>query len=154
MKDLSSQQELAHLRARVAALEQLLEVHEHTVLEQADRLEGSLADLRREAGERASSEKALRHQTRLLQSVLDGMSDGVVVVDEQGRFLLFNPAAEQILGIGAIDATPAEWPGHYGLFLPDRVTPYPADRLPLVRAMRGEAVNAAEVFVHHARAPQ
>ena len=34
-----------------------------------------------------------REQTRILQSVLDCMGDGVVVADAQGRFLVFNPAA-------------------------------------------------------------
>src|SRR5262249_20574736 len=39
-------------------------------------------------------------------------------------------------------------------YLPDTVTPYPPDQLPLVRAVRGESVDEAEVFVRHARAPE
>ena len=38
---------------------------------------------------------ALREQTRILQSVLDCMGDGVVVADSNARFLVFNPAAAQ-----------------------------------------------------------
>jgi serine/threonine protein kinase/putative methionine-R-sulfoxide reductase with GAF domain len=99
------------------------------------------------------SEEALRKHS-ILQSILNSMSDGVVVADEDGKFLLFNPAAEQILGIGPLDAPPAEWTDRYGLFLPDRVTPYPVRELPLVRAMRSESVNGAEIFVRHPRAPE
>jgi len=112
------------------------------------------AELAERAGELARSEEALQNQTRILQSILTSMGDGVIVVNEQGRFLLFNPAAEQILGIGQTDTTPAEWTQQYGLYLPDRVTPYPPEDLPLTRAMQGEAVNAVEVFVRHSKAPE
>ena len=57
--------------------------------------------------ELARSELALREQTRILQSVLDCMGDGVVVADATARFLVFNPAAERILGHGRIDTPPA-----------------------------------------------
>jgi twitching motility protein PilJ len=40
-----------------------------------------------------------------------------------------------------------------GLFLPDQVTPFPADELPLMRAVRGEEIKDAEFFVRHAQAP-
>jgi signal transduction histidine kinase len=39
------------------------------------------------------------------------------------------------------------------VYLPDQVTPYPADQLPLARAIRGEFVNADEQFLRHAKAP-
>jgi signal transduction histidine kinase len=77
----------------------------------------------------------------------------VVVADDQGKFLLFNPAAEQILRIGKTDAPPEEWTQRYGNYLPDMVTPYPAEDLPLARAMRGEVVDQTELFVRHAELP-
>ena len=42
----------------------------------------------------------------LFHSILESMGDGIVVADEEGRFLLFNPAAERILGIGFTDVVP------------------------------------------------
>ena len=42
------------------------------------------------------AEDALRQQTRILHSILDSMADGVVVADRDGRFMLFNPAAERM----------------------------------------------------------
>lgn len=99
------------------------------------------------------AEAALQDQTHLLNLILDGMSDGVVVANEQGHFLVFNPAAEQMFGSGATDTSEDEWSQQYGLFLPDQVTPFPADEIPLARAIRGEETKDIEMFVRHAKAP-
>ena len=97
--------------------------------------------------ERKRAETALKEQTDLLRSILDHMSDGVVVVDEQRKFLVYSPAAERITGAGPADVPPSEWTDRYGLFRPDGATPYPVDELPLSRALRGEAVDAAEMWI-------
>ena len=92
--------------------------------------------------ELARSQEELRAQARLLQSVLDSMEEGLVAADEHGRFLLWNPAAEKILGAPANTIPISEWAKEYGFYLPDGETPYPAERLPLILAMRGESANA------------
>ena len=102
--------------------------------------------LNREMTERKRAEAARRQQKETLQSILGSVGEGVIVADENGKFLLFNPAAEQILGMGATDAAPDEWTDRYGLYLADMVTPYPTHQLPLVRAIRGEVVDGAEVL--------
>ena len=102
----------------------------------------------------ANSSAALERQTSILRSILDSMGDGVVVADSNGAFLVFNPAAERILGMGRTDGPPAEWSREYGLFLPDMVTPYPSDQLPLARAIRGEEVDQVEIFVRRAESAQ
>jgi two-component system, NtrC family, sensor kinase len=99
------------------------------------------------AEELARSELALREKTRILQSVLDCMGDGVVVADSNALFLVFNPAAARMLGHGQTDASSQDWSRHYEIFLPDRTTPYPVDDLPLVRAIRGESVDNAELYI-------
>jgi PAS domain S-box-containing protein len=99
------------------------------------------------AQELARSESALREQTRILQSVLDGMGDGVVVADSDARFIVFNPAAERILGHGRVESPPQEWSRLYEVFLPDRVTHCPPEDLPLMRAIRGESVDQAELYI-------
>ncbi len=101
-----------------------------------------------QAEEMIRSEQALRAQTRMFRSVLDSMDEGLITTDEHGQFLLWNPAAERILGKGPMNVPLQEWAGHYGLYLPDGVTPFPADQLPLVRAMRGEA-NDVEMFIRN-----
>ena len=76
---------------------------------------------------------ALGEQGRLMTAVLGQMADGVIVADEAGRLLIYNAAAERILGVGPTDATPDQWAESYGLFLPDAITPYPADQIPPAR---------------------
>ncbi|HVJ16645.1 MAG TPA: response regulator [Polyangiaceae bacterium] len=93
------------------------------------------------------SEQRLRRQSHILKAILDGMGEGVVVADQSGKFLLFNRQAEKLLGRGA-RSVPAEcWAENYGLFLPDQKTLLPVDQNPLLRAMAGDAVSEAEVFV-------
>ena len=101
-----------------------------------------------QAEELASSRHALEAQTLMLQSVLDSMTEGLVAADETGKFVLWNTAAEKILGMGAANLAPQEWTEHFGLFLNDTVTPFPSEQLPLARAIRGEA-NTSEMFVRN-----
>ncbi len=95
----------------------------------------------------ARSEGALREQTRILRSVLDCMGDGVVVADSSARFIVFNPAAQRILGHGGTEMPAQEWSRHFEIFLPDRQTPYPVESLPLMRAIAGEATDQAELYI-------
>jgi phosphoserine phosphatase RsbU/P len=88
-----------------------------------------------------------------VREVIDGMADGVMVAGADGRVLLVNTVAHRLLGVGVPDVPPAEYPAVYGLFLPDMVTAYPAEQLPLARAVRGESVPEAEVFVRSRVAP-
>ncbi|HYJ06490.1 MAG TPA: GAF domain-containing protein [Chthoniobacterales bacterium] len=104
--------------------------------------------------ERKRAEEKLSTTNEILQSILSSMADAVIVADPQGNFLLFNPAAERMFGRGATQTASSEWSQQYGLYLPDRVTPFPPDQLPLTRSIRGEEVNNVEIFVRHAKAPQ
>jgi PAS domain S-box-containing protein len=102
----------------------------------------------------ARSEAAFRQQTKLLQSILDSMADGVIVENEAGKMLLLNPAAKHMLGPLPAQVEVEQWAQAYGLYRPDMVTPYPADELPLVRATQGETVEAVELYVRNRHRPQ
>ncbi|MDQ1645769.1 MAG: hypothetical protein QOJ50_1953, partial [Cryptosporangiaceae bacterium] len=69
-----------------------------------------------------TAEAESRRQAGLLGAVLDSISDGVRVVDPEGTFLIQNPAARQMLGLG--DGPDAAC-GTFRAFLPDGVTPFP-----------------------------
>jgi PAS domain S-box-containing protein len=84
----------------------------------------------------------------MLRSVLDSMEEGLAAADEQGKFIIWNPAALKILGLGATNLPSRDWSAHYGLYLQDMVTPFPADQLPLVRAIRGETTTT-QMFVRN-----
>ena len=58
-----------------------------------------------------------------------------------------------MFGAGATKTNASEWSHRYGLYLPDKVTPFPHEQLPLIRSIHGEEVNNVEVFVRHEKAP-
>lgn len=113
-----------------------------------EQLAGQAEELSRQAEELARSRQALETQTLMLQSVLDSMAEGLVAADEQGKFLIWNPAAVKILGLGSTNLPTEEWSAHYSVYREDTITPYPSDELPLVRAIRGEA-SSAQMFVRN-----
>jgi PAS domain S-box-containing protein len=113
-----------------------------------ERLAGQAEELARQAEELLRSQQALEAQTLMLQSVLDSMEEGLVAADELGKFIIWNPAAAKILGLGAANLPSREWTAHYGLYQPDMVTPFPPDELPLARAIRGER-SSAQIFVRN-----
>jgi PAS domain S-box-containing protein len=112
-------------------------------------LGGSGFLLFREVRERTKAERTLVDKTQLLESILNSMSDGVVVGDLAGRFTIFNPAAERIIGIGKLEAGASDWAQRYGLYLPDQATLCPNEQLPLARAIRGENVDDVEIFLRN-----
>jgi PAS domain S-box-containing protein len=105
-------------------------------------------ELSRQAEELLRSQMAFETQTLMLQSILDSMSEGLATTDEQGKFVVWNPAAERMVGLGAVGVSVEEWSARYGLYLPDAVTPFPAEQSPLRRALQGEACTA-EIFLYN-----
>ena len=116
-------------------------------------LERSLRTSRDELERKITQHTAeLSRTNEILRSILLDMGDAVIVADRDENFLVFNAAAERMFGTGATKAAATEWSRHYGLYLPDKVTAFPHEQLPLVRSIRGEEVNNVEVFVRHEKA--
>ena len=103
--------------------------------------------------ERKRAAEQLSDTNEILQSILSNMGDAVIVADKGGHFLVFNPAAERMFGKGAMQMPFTEWSQLYGLYLADKITPFPQDQLPLARSIRGEEVDNVEMFVRHEKAP-
>ena len=97
----------------------------------------------------------LRNQSQLMETTFNSISDGIVVADEVGNFLYVNPAAEQIVGMGATHTSPEEWAETYGTFYPDRETPVEAKDLPLLRAIfGGESTDEVDLFMRNDKRPE
>lgn len=103
--------------------------------------------------ERKRATEELARTNEILRSILSNMGDAVIVADKEGKFLLFNPMAERMFGMGATESNSSEWSHRYECYLPDKVTLFPEDQTPLIRSIRGEEVNDVEMFVRHARRP-
>lgn len=113
----------------------------------------ALAENRAEA--LAMSERAFREQSRLLQSILDNMGDGVVVTEKDSEFRLVNPRAREIFHLNGEEESPSIWETgrcrqfDVELFRTDGATHYPTEELPFVRATHGELVEREEIVVRH-----
>src|SRR4029079_12303987 len=59
--------------------------------------------------ERKRAAEELLRTNEILRSILSNMGDAVIVADSEGKFLLFNPMAEQMFGTGATTSTSQEW---------------------------------------------
>jgi PAS domain S-box-containing protein len=85
----------------------------------------------------------MEHQKNLLESVLEGMAEGVLVVDRQGRFVHVNSAARRILpgmpgpGRSGLMASSEEW----GIYELDGATPCPPQERPFTLALQGRPVH-------------
>src|SRR5260370_11234345 len=79
----------------------------------------------RDITDKKQTEEETKRQKELLQLILGSIADGVVEADSNGKFLLFNAAAEKVLAVGATDAAPDPWSDRYGTYLPDTLTQYP-----------------------------
>ncbi|WP_068922028.1 sensor histidine kinase [Planobispora rosea] len=91
-------------------------------------------------------------QARLLTTILDSMTEGVVVIDSRDQVVMGNSAAHRLLGAGH-GPTIARDPGHYGLFHPDG-RPLAVEELPHVRALAGEHVQEMDVLVRDPALPE
>jgi signal transduction histidine kinase len=85
------------------------------------------------------------------------MGEGVIVCDQTGKLLLVNPAGLRLHPTLRGRDKPMEGESvsqEFGLFLPDKLTPYPVDELPLARVLRGEVVDGLEMFVRAPHVPE
>ncbi|MDQ3520849.1 MAG: PAS domain S-box protein, partial [Gemmatimonadota bacterium] len=108
-----SAEEVSQLKSQVAALEQLLEVHERTTIEQSEKLE---------------------EQSYLTQTITDNATAGMFMMDVNGHPTFMNPAAQEMTGytLDEIRGMPLHDAIHHTH--PDG-TPYPMSECPIDRAL-------------------
>jgi PAS domain S-box-containing protein len=120
-----------------------------TERKQAEERQGQLVkELEEIAAALAESRRELQAQERMLQSVLDSMVEGLVATDAQGKFVLWNPSAEKLLGMGMASVARENVSAHYGIFKPNSTVLVPNDQLPLELALRGETTTA-EILIRN-----
>ena len=76
-------------------------------------------------------------------TLLNQLSEGVIVADREGKLSFVNDAAARLHGVKALDIAPDDYSETYHLFTEDG-DPYPSDQLPLARAvLHGETIEDA-----------
>ena len=81
------------------------------------------------------------------QKLFDAIPLAIVSVDWQGQIQYMNKAARSLLGEPDKKIRLEEWPQRFGLYLDDGQVPFPEQKLPILRALRGETVEDAEEIV-------
>lgn len=90
---------------------------------------------------------SINRQVRRTETMIAGMSDGVVLVDAEGKTAYLNPAAESLLGRSDVGVPIFQHAEVYGL-LNDAGEPMDARELPAARALStGRAVRDATMLI-------
>jgi PAS domain S-box-containing protein len=110
--------------------------------------------LDRDLRARLTAQAAAETTTARMAAILDGMEDGVIVVDAEGRRRLSNPAAERILGSNLIRVEPVRYSEVCRFYEADGVAPLPDDMRPIVRSMAGESTRGFEFRMVYAERPE
>lgn len=107
----------------------------------------ALVSLNVELSRRTGTERNVTDQRKLLESILNGCPDAVVVADPAGKIIFRNPAALSMIASLDTNTTPEQIPQLLGFYKPDGVTLYGYEELALRRTLRGETVKGLEICV-------
>jgi len=92
--------------------------------------------------------------SELLPLILESMSDAVLVIDREFRPVLFNKAAETLLGLPITgEGTVAEGLKRFGVLNADGVTPRTLDQTASARALAGQSVVGEQIFIRNPGVP-
>jgi PAS domain S-box-containing protein len=99
------------------------------------------------------SAQPLDDEIEILRSTVYHLSEGVIVADKEGRFLICNQAAQSVLAPAAKEESPRSWPDVKGCYKPDGVTPYAPDELPSALALAGKKAPETDIYIRNAQCP-
>jgi PAS domain S-box-containing protein len=109
------------------------------------------ADLVAKSDQLRQSESVSRKQALIFESIIANMADAVIVVDENHQFVTFNPAARKMVGEPpATGYNAQECIKLFGLYSSENGGPLDPEQAPLRRALQGESVDLAELYVRNA----
>ncbi|TKV27830.1 PAS domain-containing sensor histidine kinase [Arthrobacter sp. NamB2] len=93
------------------------------------------------------SAEAGRKRERLLETVFDTVSVGLLALDAEGNDLLMNARQREGHAVAAPPGNGDPNEAELLIFGPDRVTPIPPEQRPVARAIRGENLEAERVWI-------
>jgi len=98
--------------------------------------------------ERKKAEVALRESERTLFKFLVDLPVGIVVCDSEGKHLFANDKSRRLLGKGFDpQMLPEESAGFYQAYIAGTDRPYPSERAPLFRALKGESSMVDDIEI-------
>lgn len=97
---------------------------------------------------------SLQTRSILLDTILNSMSEALVVTDDKGYFTHYNAAAQRIIGTHVKEVATEVSAEEMGFFNVTNGELYTQKNLPFYRALRGEQVDDLEIFVQNETHPQ
>jgi PAS domain S-box-containing protein len=98
------------------------------------------------------SEQTVHAAIETLRTAIHNLSEGVIIADREGKFLICNQMAQSVLLIGK-EHSPKAWCQTEGWFRDNGTSPYTQDELPATLALSGKIVAETEIFVHNDHCP-
>jgi PAS domain-containing protein len=95
-----------------------------------------------------------KKENELLKLTIDSIQQSVYVVDMQSRIIFYNSEMTRLFGKQTLYTTAIERVKTYGFFLPDQITPWPLERLPLQRILSGSETSGGIMFVKNNIIPE
>lgn len=102
--------------------------------------------LKLEEEERATLNELYENQQRL-SLIIENISDGVIVANTDKKVILANHIANELFGTEDDTKIPPNFYEHFELYFPDEKTTFPIQKLPLERALVGEATDDVDVVL-------
>lgn len=96
---------------------------------------------------RKAEKERLHQQEEVNRLLLENLAEGVVACDGDGSLMLFNRAAREWHGTDPRKIPAEQWSEYYDLYEADGRTPLTVERIPLMRAFKGETVVNAEMSI-------
>ena len=113
-----------------------------------------ITELRAVQAQLEESVSSHQDQSRLLDAIFNSIGDAVIVVDENGKYVMFNRRADEMGGHKLRGKHIKDSPDQVGLFQLDGETAFPVDELPLTRALLGESTDNIELLMRNELLPQ
>ena len=95
----------------------------------------------------------LQNRNALMDAIFNSISDGIIVTNKDGKYVMFNETAKEMGGYSLNNVHTRYAPETLGLFQLDGQELFPADELPLARALRGEHSDNVEMVIRNSNLP-
>jgi PAS domain S-box-containing protein len=82
-----------------------------------------------------------RRNEELLNAIVENAEEGIAVSDLNGRFIIYNRAMVELLGVQKTDSETYDWSKIFSIYEPVTEQIVSKQELPIVKAMRGEVVR-------------
>ncbi len=110
----------------------------------------SLFAIGQEIRKRETTQELLQLNEHRLFQFLEAVPLGLFVFDKEGKPFYANQKARELLGKGILPFSGSQdLSSAYGFFVAATDEPYPSDRNPILRALKGERSSAEDIEIHH-----